>query len=321
MKILIILLTLFFVIKLFKCKKENKRLNKENAQLSEHIDSLINDNNSLKAENEQMDERINSLVSDNGSFKTENEQLKERLTSIGADDYFAVKEITDNLSARNSKLQEEISEQEKAVAALNRKNDKIEKTIKLQSAKLEKIKELAIAANRSLESMDTYLETNVDVRRVKVNQQTVDEMEELVPSVTLKLHHMDIKDLRRAFKDNDKQITDVMEQYESHYNTKSNKTIYRLMIIALRAELQNILYEMRYDKLDKAKEDVRAVTTKYLTIALEGNQTIAPTLTKFIEVIEYFFIKAVTRTEKSRKRGTKVQRRNREAEGTDYSGE
>ncbi len=65
------------------------------------------------------------------------------------------------------------------------------------------------------------------------------------------------------------------------------------MVIALRSELQNILYNLKYEKLDKSIEDVKALTAKYLKIAGEGNQTIAGTLTKFIGEIEYLFINAV----------------------------
>ena len=65
------------------------------------------------------------------------------------------------------------------------------------------------------------------------------------------------------------------------------------MVIALRAELQNILYNLKYEKLDKSIEDVKTVSTKYLKIAGEGNQNIAGTLTKFIGEIEYLFINAV----------------------------
>ena len=65
------------------------------------------------------------------------------------------------------------------------------------------------------------------------------------------------------------------------------------MVIALRAELQNILYNLKYEKLEKSIEDVKNVSAKYLKIAGEGNQSIAGTLTKFIGEIEYLFINAV----------------------------
>ena len=65
------------------------------------------------------------------------------------------------------------------------------------------------------------------------------------------------------------------------------------MIIALMAELQNILYNLKYEKLEVAIEDVKSMTAKYLEIAGNGNQSIASTLTKFIGEIEYLFINAV----------------------------
>ena len=103
---------------------------------------------------------------------------------------------------------------------------------------------------------------------------------------------MDVKDLRKAYRQNDKQITELLDKYSSRYTTKANQAIYKLMVIALRAELQNILYNLKFDKLDKSIEDIKNVTQKYLKIAGEGNQSIAGTLTKFIGEIEYLFINA-----------------------------
>ena len=104
---------------------------------------------------------------------------------------------------------------------------------------------------------------------------------------------MDVKSLKKSFKENDKQIKKIMLQYQGRYTTKANRTIYELMVIALRAELQNILYNLKFEKLDKAIEQVKTVTKKYLDIATQGNKSIATTLTKFIGEIEYLFINAV----------------------------
>jgi hypothetical protein len=65
------------------------------------------------------------------------------------------------------------------------------------------------------------------------------------------------------------------------------------MVIALEAELQNVLYNMSYSKLDKAIKDIKTITAKYQTIATDGNQSIASTVTKFIGEIEYLFIEAI----------------------------
>ena len=108
----------------------------------------------------------------------------------------------------------------------------------------------------------------------------------------IKLHHMDYKDLKKAFNDNDKAITQVLEAYAGRYTTKANKAIYQLMVIALRAELQNLLYNLKYDKLDETVHKIRITTSKYLAIADDGNQAVAKTLNKFISEIEYLFINA-----------------------------
>ena len=103
---------------------------------------------------------------------------------------------------------------------------------------------------------------------------------------------MDVKDLRKAYRQNDKQINDLLAKYSARYTTKANQAIYKLMVIALRAELQNILYNLKFEKLEKSIDDIKDVTHKYLEIAGNGNQSIAGTLTKFIGEIEYLFINA-----------------------------
>lgn len=118
-------------------------------------------------------------------------------------------------------------------------------------------------------------------------------MEALTPSISLCFHSLDVKELRKAYKENEKQIDQLMDLYKSRYTTKANKSIYSLVVIALRAELQNVLYNLKYDKLEKSIEDIKTICAKYLKIAAEGNQSIASTLTKFIGEMEYLFINAV----------------------------
>ena len=234
--------------------------------------------------------RISEFKAEINRLDEENRSLRERLDSIGADNYYAVKEMTDNLSSYSEALKTEIASQEREIATIKEQNDKLTKSVKTQTNKLDRSKELVKAVNYTI---DKFYEADFSARELKFDPESIDEIEELTPSVMLKLHCMDMRDLRKAYRNNDKQITQVMKQYESRYTTKANKAIYKLMVIALRAELQNILYEMKYDKLDKAIDNVKAVTKKYLDIAAEGNQSIAGTLTKFIGEIEYLFMNAV----------------------------
>lgn len=104
---------------------------------------------------------------------------------------------------------------------------------------------------------------------------------------------MDYKELNTAFKANEKIITELLEKYANRYTTKTNQAIYQLMVIALRSELQNVLYTLNYKKLDEALNNIREIINKYLNIARSGNQTISSTLTKFIGELEILFIDAV----------------------------
>ena len=123
--------------------------------------------------------------------------------------------------------------------------------------------------------------------------EVINEINTFGPSVILRLHSMDYKDLRKAYKANEKLIINLLERYESRYLNKTNKAIYQLMVIALRSELQNILFTLTYSKLDDAVNLVKEIINKYLNIARDGNQTISSTLAKFIGELEPLFIDAV----------------------------
>lgn len=128
---------------------------------------------------------------------------------------------------------------------------------------------------------------------IAINADSIEFLESLSPVVTLKLHCMDMKDLRRAYKENQKLIENVLENYKSRYNTKANAAIYKLMVIALQAELQNVMYNMKFERFEVSQENVKKIIDNYLNIAGEGNQSIAPTLVKFIGEIDHLFMNAL----------------------------
>ena len=101
---------------------------------------------------------------------------------------------------------------------------------------------------------------------------------------------MDMKDLRKAYRNNEKLITDLLSQYSIRYTTKANKTIYDLTVISLRAEIQNILYNLKYEKLDTSVNAVNTICEKYVKLTCDDNQNIAGTLTKYIGEIEYLLM-------------------------------
>lgn len=251
------------------------------------IRDFKNEISRLQQENQTLTENIRSLESATTEMRT-------RLKEIGAFDYYKVKEMTQQLEEEyNQKQADRESKYQEILEKLNGlrlQEAKVLKNLKTQTNKLNRSKELVKAINYTFEK---YLNYEPSQSTIKLPENDLSDLEEITPSVMLKLHCMDVKDLRKAYKTNDKQINSVLEKYATRYTTKANQAIYKLMVIALRAELQNILYNLKYEKLDKSIEDVKKVTQKYLKIASDGNQSIAGTLTKFIGEIEYFFINAV----------------------------
>jgi T5orf172 domain. len=228
-------------------------------------------------------EQINAL-------QKSNETLSEKLHTLGADDYYAVLEKTTQLQKSYDDKLHSFNNISNEVSELLEKHQKLEKQISSNQKKLNRMKDLYKCSENAL---NNFSNLQFGYEDCKIPQSEYDEMELLAPSIMLKLHCMDMKDLRKAYRENEKQISLLLSQYSSRYTTKANKTIYNLMVIALRAEIQNILYNLKYEKLDTSVNAVKEISQKYMKLACEGNQSIAGTLTKFIGEIEYLFINSV----------------------------
>lgn len=250
---------IFDIFKISQIKAENQRLQFDNAQMQAKMDALgVNEYYETKAKIEQMQKESSATL----------QNLNEQITSNNS--------IVANLHAE--------------IASLQEKDSKLEKSVSSQQRKLSRCKELYKSVDHAI---NNFFDLDIPYYNCKIPDKDFDDLDLIAPSVTLKLHCMDVKSLRKSYRENEKQITDLLSQYSARYTTKANKSIYNLMVIALRAEIQNILYNLKYEKLDKSIEDVKTVTAKYLKIAAEGNQSIAGTLTKFIGEIEYLFINSV----------------------------
>lgn len=248
------------------------------------------------------------IKAENESLKQKNQELMNRISALGVDTYeqtlAKIKLLEDQqaadllktqqtLNATNVSIAENnntIARLREEISSLTETVQKLEKQTGTQTRKLARLKELYGSVDHCI---NNFFDQPAEFSNCILPSMDAAEYDETAPSIILKLHCMDMKDLRKAYRENEKQISRVLEQYAARYTTKANKTIYSLMVIALRAELQNILYNLKYEKLDKSVEDVKTVTAKYLKIAGEGNQNIVGTLTKFIGEIEYLFINAV----------------------------
>ena len=115
----------------------------------------------------------------------------------------------------------------------------------------------------------------------------------LEPIVEIKLNCMNVKQLKSRYNQEQRNMQEAFKRYEGRYATKANIAIYKLMVIALEAELQNVLYSLKFGRLEDSLNAVKGITSRYLTIAVDGNQSIAPTMKKFIGEIEYLFIESI----------------------------
>ncbi len=218
------------------------------------------------------------------------QSLNKKLEDLGYSEFTQVKEAIDSGKKEIEKNNAIIGQLSSRIETLSADASKLEKQANSAQNKLKRSRELY----KSIEySITEFNNPYSDGRVPLLTPEDRTSLDELAPSVILKLHAMDMNSLRKAFRENDKQIEKVMTQYAARYTTKANQTIYKLMVIALRAELQNVLYNLKYEKLDTAVEQIKTITSKYLSIASEGNQNIVGTLTKFIGEIEYLFINAV----------------------------
>lgn len=241
--------------------------------------------------------RIAEIKRQNAYLQNEVFQLNAKLDALGCQTYDEVQqkviETQKQIGQRQIDLQNLNQQIQQASAEASSKWESLQSTEKqLESAsrKLRRSKELYKAM---LHCLEHFTDMDLAYSHCKISITDEEEAEEMAPSVQLKLHNMDVQALRKAYRENDRQIESVMKKYAGRYTTKANQAIYKLMVIALRSELQNILIDLKYEKLDKAVENVQKMTAKYLQIAAEGNQSIAGTMTKFIGELEYLFINAV----------------------------
>ena len=276
-------------------QKLKEDFNNTQNNLNSDIKNLEIDKQKIIDEITELNNKLSPLIElDNldiaiSNLKTKNNKLAETKRELKIEKNRLIEEIERKKNElgdfkrdeRNILVLENVKDLQAALEKLQKKEDN-------QKKRLKKIKDYYDAVKYAI---DNYFIFVPEPFNVKLDKEK--EINDMIPQVTLHLHHMDVKELNKAFKENYKQIDQTLNKVSDRYSTKTNKMVYDLMVIALKSELQNILYDLKYNKLEKAIENIKAVTNKYINIASEGNQTIAGTMAQFIGVLEYQFINAV----------------------------
>lgn len=105
---------------------------------------------------------------------------------------------------------------------------------------------------------------------------------------------MQIKDLRSAFRKNQKQIESLISSYESKFSNKANSAVFQLMVLGLTSEMREILHGINFGKLEDSLERVRDLMNEYHSIAVPDKlRLVVSPFTKFIGQLEFFYLEAV----------------------------
>lgn len=253
----------------------------------------------------QFKRQIQEQAAEQDKLLRHNQFLVNKLNFIGADRYDQVTDLVNQKLAQKEEVDQRFRNDVQMYNARIeelRNNTRVAKIdFETETQKLQELKKKSERQDKRIfKSAEIYRSLSNAVKRLgtyesihSYDPKLAADLDDLYPSVILRLHHMDVKNLRQAFRSNDSQINQVLKVYQTRYTTKANQSIYQLMVLGLRSELQNILFNLKYGKLDDSVQKVKELTAKYRTIADDGNQSIAKTLISFIDEIEYLFINAV----------------------------
>lgn len=253
---------------LFKAS-ENKRLIEEVAALRQDCTEAQRKYESLQKRYEDLEASIPKEKADFDALKEQTALMQSELSKMDADKA--------NLRAELDKLHADV---ERVTSEKDNKQSDLSKMI-LDTQKIKRLYDQYKAAVKGYEK-----EPDEGLRGV-------DPDEDLLPLIEVDLNCMNIGELRNRYKQNQREIQKVFKRYQGRYTTKANIAIYQLMVIAMEAELQNVLATLSHGKLDKATESIKAITRRYYDVAVEGNQSIASTMRTFIGEIEYLFIETI----------------------------
>lgn len=280
--------------KCIKCGKRGLFFKVNSNSICKECDRIVQ----LQAEEQQLQERIAKIKDDYSvnekalnEMKDNRDILYKEISDQAKKD--ALIKISDQIDSKNVELHNaivQVEENTKLLGSISTENNQLQKTLSSSGNKLRKLQTIFKSMQYSIKR---YFDVEVFSKEILADNLPNEAEELLSTTITLKLHLMDIRELRKLYNQNSKVIQELLVKYQGRYTTKANITIYKLMVIALEAELQNVLYNMSYSKLDKAIKDIKSITSKYEKIASDGNQSIASTITKFIGEIEFLFVEAI----------------------------
>ncbi len=290
----------------------NEIINMANTKASEIINSANNEATNITTNANQIAENIinQASVTFASKMKRINQhevEVMQETQKLEDDAKRQYHEKLDNLIEQEENLRNELADinleilrrtfiknnLEDAQEEYDEANEKLEKINNQIANSKKKIKQARLLAKNAYEVVDKYFRNSLPEENIESIANLVDELESIYPEVSLHFNALDYQDLRKEFKENEKIIKEISQKYIERNTLKTYQAIYKLMILGLNAELQNIIYNLKYTNLDKCRNQVEEIINKYISIATEGNHMIEPSLLAFITEIKAPFLRAV----------------------------
>lgn len=251
--------------------------------LQQEVDNLTKAKSIIQSEFQEVEERLKNAQAEFSKI----ESAAKESGMKQAEEAMAAK-----LAESEKLLQENLS---KATAAESRQliakeeERKSEKSVATADKKIYRFKQLLSAIQNAIEMSATdYPESPEEISRL------LSELDGLLsPTIKVELQCLGMRELRKRYKANEKLMLEVVEKYKVRYTTKANAAIYTLTTLAAASELQNILANLKFGNLEKSVGQMKEYMQKFYLIAADGNQSIAPTMRKFLGELEYLFEQAI----------------------------
>lgn len=231
---------------------------------------------------QQQDEKLRAV---NAELANKEKMLSEARESAKTTAFIQIEAEYQKYSSQMDSLKAQVLEAEGKRDRLAMENQEAEKKLASAIRKNEKLKPLAKSIQSAYNEWMTG-DTTQAIRQIESLN-----LEDLLPEP--ELNCLTMKALNARYKALRKQIVELCRAYESRYTTKTNATLYKLMVLAMEAELENVLYKLQFGRLELGIDAVKRLTEKYYALASEGNQSIAPTLKSFIGQIESLYLDVV----------------------------
>ncbi|MEK4025967.1 GIY-YIG nuclease family protein [Sporosarcina sp. FSL W7-1283] len=269
---------------------KNRSLEKLDDELKALEVKIANSNEELNVVKEEIVNNKEIFGKRKEEFKYEiREEMKQQINEATAEAEKIREDAANDAANVLKDVQKYIEERDQLLAD----NEKAEKQLKTNTNKIIKAKAEVLGIKTLTERFPLAIDYSKLEEEVRKVSKFYDEESMLKNLIELDCHYKNSKELRKEMSRNKREMNKVLDAYVDRYTTKSNKTIYQLMVIGLQAELQNIIYTLTYSKLEEAQENVRALVRKYLAICADGNNSILPTITRFLAEIEPVFLEAI----------------------------